>query len=128
MELLLNDEQKLLHDSAATLIERHAGADRIRARRETPTVIDREGWSAVAEAGWLAIMAPDEAGGLGLGLTELTLVAEQAGKGLMDLPFTGAALAARAIAEGDSEALRGGLVPEIVVGERIVIPALQESA
>ncbi len=49
MELLLSDEQKLLHDSAATLIERHAGAGRVRARREAPSAIDRQSWAAVAE-------------------------------------------------------------------------------
>ena len=128
MELLLNNEQKLLHESAATLIERHAGADRVRAQRESPSDIDREAWAAVAEAGWLAIVAPDEAGGLGLGLTELALIAEQAGKGLLDSPVAAVALAARTIAEGDSETLRADLVPEIVTGGRIVIPALQETA
>ncbi len=128
MELLLSDEQKLLHQSAATLIERHAGAGRVRARREAPSAIDREAWAVVAEAGWLAILAPDEAGGLGLGLTELALVAEQAGRGLLDAPIAAAALAARMIAEGDSEALRADLAPEIVSGGRIVLPALLESA
>ena len=128
MELLLSDEQKLLHDSAASLIERHAGADRVRARRETPSAIDRAAWAAVAEAGWLAILAPDAVGGLGLGPTELALVAEQAGRGLLDAPIAAAALAARAIAEGDSDALRADLAPEIVVGARIVVPALQENA
>ncbi len=127
MELLLSDEQKLLHDSAATLIERHAGAGRMRAQRDSPSAIDREAWAAVAEAGWLAILAPDEAGGLGLGLTELALIAEQAGKGLLDAPVAAAALAARTIAEGDSETLRADVVPEIVAGERIVVPALQET-
>ncbi len=128
MELLLSDEQKLLHQSAATLIERHAGADRVRARRAAPAPVDREAWAAVAEAGWLAILASDEAGGLGLGLTELALVAEQAGRGLLDAPVAAAALAAWAIAEGDSEALRADLAPEIASGGRIVVPALQETA
>lgn len=128
MELMLSDEQKLLQESAAALIERHAGAGRVRARRDAPTDIDRETWAAVAEAGWLAILAPEETGGLGLGLTECALVAEQAGSGLLDAPIAAAALAARAIAEGDSEALRVDLVPEIIAGGHIVVPALQESA
>ncbi len=128
MELLLNEEQKLLKESAATLIERHAGADRVRTQRDAPSAVDREAWGAVAEAGWLAILAPEAAGGLGLGLTELALVAEQAGRRLLESPVAAAALAARAIAEGDSEALRADLAPAITAGERIVVPALQEEA
>ncbi len=128
MELLLSDEQKLLQESATALIDRHAGADRVRAQREAPTAIDRESWTAVAEAGWLAVLAPEETGGLGLGLTELALIAEQAGRGLLDAPVAAAALAGRTIAEGDSEALRADLAPDIIAGGRIVVPALQESA
>ena len=128
MELLLSDEQKLLQKSAAALIERHAGASRVRARRDEPTTIDHEAWTAVAEAGWLAILTPIESGGLGLGLTEVALIAEQAGIGLLDAPIAASALAARMISEGDSEALRIDLTPEIIVGKQIVVPAFQESA
>ena len=128
MELLLSDEQKLLQKSAAALIERYAGAGRVRARRDAPTAIDREAWTAIAEAGWLAILRPIESDGLNLGLTEVALIAEQAGIGLLDAPFAALALAARTISEGDSEALRADLTPDIIVGKHIVVPALQESA
>ena len=127
MELLLSDEQKLLQKSAAALIERYAGAGRVRARRDAPTTIDREAWTAIAEAGWLAILTPIETGGLDLGLTEVALIAEQAGIGLLDAPIAASALAARTISEGDSEALRAELTPDIIVGKHIVVPALQES-
>jgi len=35
------------------------------------------------ELGWLGILVPESANGLGLGLTELALVLEQAGRGLV---------------------------------------------
>ncbi|MHA1108791.1 MAG: acyl-CoA dehydrogenase family protein, partial [Alphaproteobacteria bacterium] len=86
MELVLNDEQKLLRDSAATLIERSAGAGRHRELRDTDAGFDRAVYAEIAEAGWLGLLLPEEAGGLGLGTTELALVLEEAGQGLLTAP------------------------------------------
>ena len=126
MELLLNDEQKLLQDSAAKLIERGAGPKRARKLRETATNADMQTWREIAEAGWLAIAVPGDAGGLDLGLTELCVVLEQAGRGLLTEPLTIASAAARALAEGESETLREGLLAEVIGGSKIVVPAIQE--
>ena len=71
MELLLSDEQTMLRDSAATFTERRGGADRLRQQRDAGAKIDRGIWVQAAEAGWLAILVPESAGGLGLGLAEL---------------------------------------------------------
>jgi alkylation response protein AidB-like acyl-CoA dehydrogenase len=119
MELLLNDEQTMLRDSAATFAERRGGADRLRRQRDTDAKIDRVVWSQAAEAGWLAILAQESAGGLGLGLTELCLVSEELGKGLVTEPVAAAAAVARALgASSDADS--------VVSGDRIILPALME--
>lgn len=121
MELLLNDEQTMLRDSAATFTERRGGADRLRQQRDTDTKIDRAIWAQAAEAGWLAILASESAGGLGLGLTELCLVSEELGKGLVPEPVAAAAAVARAL--GTSETAEA-----LISGEKIILPALMEGA
>lgn len=126
MELLLTDEQKMLQDSAATMIERVAGPDRARVRRDAGGGIDRDTWQAIAEAGWLAILASEPAGGLGLGMTELSLVMEQAGRGLLGAPIAASAASAAIIAEGENSPARDEQAAAIVAGERIVVPALLE--
>ena len=128
MELLLNDEQKLLQDSAATFVERHAGPKRARELRGTAAGFDRGTWAEVAGAGWLGVIVPEDSGGLGLGMTELSLIMEQAGRGLLSAPICAASVAARAIAEGDNAALRDGLLGDVMDGGKIVVPALQETA
>ena len=128
MELILTDEQKMLQESATTFVERNAGPSQARTRRDAGGALDRETWSQIAEAGWLAILSPEDAGGLGLGMTDLAIVLEQAGKGLAAAPICAAAISAQAIAESDSAALRDEVLPAIIGGERIVVPALQESA
>lgn len=121
MELLLSDEQTMLRDSAATFTERRGGADRLRQQRGAGAKIDRGIWVRAAEAGWLAILVPESAGGLGLGLTELCLISEELGKGLVPEPVAAVAAVARTVGVSDiSEAL--------VCGEKIILPALMESA
>lgn len=127
MELVLTEEQKLLRDSAATLIERSAGPNRHRALRDTETGFDRAVFAEIAKAGWLALLLPEEAGGLEMGTTELALVLEEAGHGLLTAPVAAVSAAAWAIAEGGNETLCNRLLPEIVAGERIVLPAIQET-
>ena len=117
MDLLLNDEQTMLRDSAATFTERRGGAARLRELRGSEAKIDASIWQEAGDAGWLAILAPEEAGGLGLGLTELCLVSEELGRGLVPEPVAAVAAVARAV---------GDKVEDIVSGERIVLPALME--
>ncbi len=128
MELLLTDEQKMLRDSATTLVERSAGPKRVRALRESGDGLDRAAWNSAAEAGWLAILASEEGGGLELGMTELSLVVEQAGRGLMAAPIAAAAISARALADADGAALRDGIAASVIGGELVVVPAFQEAA
>ena len=106
----------MLRDSAATFTERHGGAA-LRDMRGSETKINMDIWHQAAEAGWLAILAPESSGGLNLGITELCLVAEELGKGLVPEPVAAVAAVARAL--GDN-------ADEIVDGDRVVPPALME--
>ena len=77
------------------------------------------------ELGWLGILAPTSAGGLGLGLTELALVLEQAGRGLVCEPIGFAAISAAALAQGHSP---HPVLERTMSGAALVVPALQETA
>jgi alkylation response protein AidB-like acyl-CoA dehydrogenase len=56
----------------------------------------REAWRAVEEAGFLELLAPEEAGGAGLALGELYPILLEVGKHAVPLPI-GQTIAARAI-------------------------------
>ena len=119
MELLLNEEQTLVRDSAATFTERQAGAERLRGMRISETKVDVDVWRRIADAGWLGILASEAEGGLGLGLTELCLVAEELGKGLIPEPVATVAAVAKAM-ESDCR--------HVISGSVLVMPALMEGA
>ena len=127
MDLMLNEEQLLLRDSAVKFMEQRAGTDLVRRVRDSEIPFDAAVWRDMADAGWLAIMVPEEMGGLGLGMTELALVLEEAGKSLMPGPLVAAAAAAKIVAEGANAAERQALIDGLIGGEVVIVPALQET-
>jgi alkylation response protein AidB-like acyl-CoA dehydrogenase len=123
MELHLTSEQALLRDSAAKFIEA-AGPKVARRFREQDPSFAPARLRQAAELGWLGMLVPASADGLGLGLTELALVLEQAGRGLVCEPIGLAAISAAALAQGRAP---HPMLERVMTGAALVVPALQES-
>jgi 3-oxochol-4-en-24-oyl-CoA dehydrogenase len=123
MDLHLTSEQGLLRDSVAKFAE-SAGPKVARASREQTPGFSRPRLRQVAELGWLGILVPDAANGLGLGLTELALVLEQAGRGLICEPIGLAAISAAMLAQSPKPHPK---LRQVMEGDWLVVPALQES-
>jgi alkylation response protein AidB-like acyl-CoA dehydrogenase len=124
MELHLTSEQSLLRDSAAKFAAA-AGPKVARASREQSPGFSRPRFRQAAELGWLGILVPETASGLGLGVTELALVLEQAGRGLVCEPIGLAAISAAVLAQSRTPHPK---LQQVMEGEWLVVPALQESA
>jgi alkylation response protein AidB-like acyl-CoA dehydrogenase len=124
MDLHLTSEQSLLRDSAAKFIDA-AGPKVARSFRGQEPGFSPERLREAGELGWLGILVPEQRGGLGLGLTELALVLEQCGRGLVCEPVALAALSAGALARGSSV---HPMLERVVTGSALVVPALQERA
>ena len=65
MDFNLSDLQRMLLDSAERFIGDHYSLEHRRALRDTADGIDHSAWQTFAELGWLAILVPEELGGLG---------------------------------------------------------------
>jgi alkylation response protein AidB-like acyl-CoA dehydrogenase len=124
---LLNDDQKMLQETAASfLAEEGAIARQLRHWRGIGC---KDGfghglWKQFAELGLTGICVPEEHGGLGLGAVEAALVLEQIGRNLTPSPFlTTAVVAARAIAR-TAHAERW--YPAILSGEAVLALAIDE--
>ncbi len=125
MELVLDEAQTILRESAEKFVSRHAGPDRHRAVRTREHGFDPARIEAAAETGWLSLLAPEERNGLGLGATEAALVLEAAGRGLLTEPIAAMMAAAQAIASGPGT-MRTAL-DELMEGRSIILPALHDS-
>jgi 3-oxochol-4-en-24-oyl-CoA dehydrogenase len=124
MELNLTQEQMLLRDNAAKVVAA-AGPKLARGFHERDPSFAPERLRQAGELGWLGILVPTSADGLGLGLTELALVLEQAGRGLLCEPIGLAAIAAAALAQGHAP---HPMLKRTMAGAALVVLALQESA
>jgi alkylation response protein AidB-like acyl-CoA dehydrogenase len=124
MDLHLTSEQALLRDSAAKFIEA-AGPKVARGFREQNPSFSPARLRQAGELGWISMLVPGSADGLGLGLTELALVLEQIGRGLVCEPVGLAAISAAALGQGRTP---HPMLERVMTGAALVVPALQESA
>ena len=124
MDLHLTSEQTLLRDSAAKFIAA-AGPKVARGFRDQEASFTPARLREAGELGWLGMLVPDSGNGLGLGLTELALVLEQAGRGLVCEPIGLAAISAAALAQGRAP---HPMLERVMAGTALVVPALQEGA
>ena len=124
MDVHLNAEQILLRDSAAKFIAAARPKVARALRGRLPTFAPGR-LRQVGELGWLGMLAPSSVDGPGLGLTEMALVLEQVGRGLVCEPIGLAIIAAAALAQGRAP---HPILRRAMLGDALVVPALQESA
>ncbi len=86
MALVLNEEQRLLQDTAREFLASHAPVEALRALRDQrdPVGYSTELWRQMAELGWASIILPEEHGGLAFGFLGLGVVLEETGRKVLD--------------------------------------------
>ena len=89
MDFGLSDEQQAISDLAKEVLADACTPEALRAAESDPASpgFDRRLWVVLAEAGLLGVCVPEEHGGLGLGLVELALLLEQAGRTVAPVPL-----------------------------------------
>ncbi|CAG9269198.1 Acyl-CoA dehydrogenase domain-containing protein [Paraburkholderia unamae] len=113
-----SETQQAFKDSARDLIGRGDPARRRAASLAGDGATQREVWREMAQAGWTAILIPEQAGGLGLGVPEAVAIAEEAGAAALPEPFVASAVLAGAVLGAVSEAQAAQpLVEAFVNGE-----------
>ena len=111
MQFGLNESQEFLRDSARQFFAGECPIAEVRRLMETDTAFHAELWAKLAEQGYTGIIFPEELGGVGLGIVELILLMEEAGRALLPGPFfstvvmAGSALDAMATKEQKSKYL-----------------------
>jgi 3-oxocholest-4-en-26-oyl-CoA dehydrogenase beta subunit len=127
MTLALNESQEAIRETAAQLFSRLVNPARIETVEATPDRFDRELWSVLANAGLLGVAVSEDAGGLGLGATEVALVLEELGRAVAPVPLVDTALAAWAIDVLGSPDQRATWLPRLVAGEGVAAVAVPPS-
>ena len=129
MALVLNEEQGMLRDSAQAFLSESAPVAHLRKLRDgrSEDGYDRALWAKFAELGFAGVLIPEAHGGIGLGVVEAGVIAEQLGRTLTPSPFLSTAvLSARALVKAGSEAQQAKLLPAIAASETVIGFAVDE--
>lgn len=100
MQFGLNESQEFLRDSARKFFAGECPIAEVRRLMETETAFDAPLWSKLAEQGYTGIIFPEELGGVGLGVVELILLMEEAGRALLPGPFFSTVVMAGSLLDG----------------------------
>lgn len=116
MNFELSDEQAMLRDASRDLLSDRAPIDAVRTWMDRDEDVDPKLWRLAADLGWTCLTLPEEHGGIGQGLTELVLVAEEIGRALGRGPFGPTAIIGYALASWASPQLRDEVLPALAAG------------
>lgn len=127
MDFDLSKPQKLLKDSARAFLARECKPEHVRSLMETETAHDDTLWQAIAEQGWTGLSIPEEHGGLGLGLVEMAVVAEEMGRACLPGAFISTLMASALIERAGNAEQRAKYLAAIAAGELKATVALLEA-
>jgi alkylation response protein AidB-like acyl-CoA dehydrogenase len=100
----LTDEQVAVRDAFAAFFERECPSGRVRAAE--PTGFDADLWARLTGMRAVVMGVPEEAGGDGAGLLELSLLTEEFGRRVAPVPLVEAVVAARLLARANPSSSR----------------------
>lgn len=129
MSWVLDEQRRMLRDSAQAFVSEKLSVAHLRALRDAA---DERGyspalWRGFGEQGYAATLIPEAQGGLGLGVCEAGLIAEQIGHTLAPTPFFGTAvLSAWLLARAGSAAQQQAWLPRIAAGSGVLALAVDE--
>src|SRR5579871_6609562 len=94
MQFGLTETQQMLRNAARSFFPSECPMSDVRRLMETDGAYDQRLWTKIAEHGWTGILFDEDSGGMGLGLVEMTVAAEEMGRALLPGPFFSTVFAA----------------------------------
>ena len=126
MDVLLNDDERLIAESAREFVEGECTIAVARAMESDALGYPPELWKKVAELGWQGMCLPESVGGSAMPLVYLGLVLKEVGRAVAPLPLHSTAVASLAIAGDGSEAQQKKYLPAVVEGKSVMTWAYTE--
>ena len=128
MNFDFSDDQKLLRDQARKFLTDKCDRTVVRSVLEDSHKNHSDDlWKEISSMGWTGTAIPEEYGGLGLGMLELCVIAEELGRSLAPTPFSSSIyLFAEFVKLFGTEDQKKSYLPKIASGEMIGTFALSE--
>jgi len=126
MDFTFDDEQKALQGAVRELASRHAPTEAHGDVPVGPGAHDPAVWTAIAEMGLIALPFGEDVGGAGASTVEVALAAMELGKARVVTAYAEALTAAALIAFGGTDEQRAKLLPDLLDGSSLIVPAFAE--
>ena len=129
MQFQLDDTQQLIQDSARRLLTSEFDSDAARAAEASADGFSKDVWSQLAQLGWNSIAVPEAAGGSGLGVLELCVLAEELGRAAASTPLlVSSGLAATCLSSMPSHPLATELLEMLAGTDSVITAALIDAS
>ena len=129
MDISLDSDQQMLHETAVTFAANAMTPARIREMEETDAGFDMSVWKQIAEMGWAGALFPEQYGGSEASAVELALVVEALGQGAIPNPlFSTVIEAGLLLLDAGSPIQRETYLPRIASGDAILTTAILEAS
>jgi len=112
----LSDEQAMLREASRDLLADRASVAALRQQMDGAPEVDPVLWRLAAELGWVGLLVPEEHGGSGQGLVELSVVAEELGRSVARGPFLATSVVAHAVGRHGAPDVRAEVLPGLAEG------------
>lgn len=126
MDFTFTPEQDEAAALAAEILKDRTSPERLREVEAGGDRFDADLWGELAAAGLVSLAIPEEHGGAGLGLTELSRVVVEVGRTVAPVPLASHGAACLFLAETGSDAQRSTWLPGAATGERLLTAAVDE--
>ena len=127
MDLNFTEEQNILRDMVRSVCDKHCTPHTVREQENDPLGIPDGLWNQLRETGVLAMLLPEEYGGMGLNMVDCAVIYEELGRALAPGPyFVSTVMALSAINKSGSDAQKERYLPNLGKGNLIATPAWLE--
>jgi alkylation response protein AidB-like acyl-CoA dehydrogenase len=128
MDIALDEDQRMLRETAVSFAQNALPAARIRELETTEAGYDRGVWKEMAQMGWIGAALPEIYGGAETGWLELALIIEALGQGAIPSPlFSSVIEAAFTLLDAGADRQKQEWLPRIAAGESLMTVALMEA-
>jgi len=130
MDFGFSEEQDMLRESARHFLDSECPMTYVRRMMEDDLGHSEEQWQHMATLGWLGLIFPEQVGGSGLDMVDLTVVLEEMGRVVMPGPFFSTVLlGGSAIDLGGTTAQKHAYLPNLINGAlKVTLAQLEASA
>ncbi len=125
MDVLLNEQERLIQETARTFLEGESTTAVVRAAEKEDSGYSRKLWKSFANQGWLGLSLPEEFGGQALPVVYMGLLFEELGRYIAPLPVH-STLVPSLIIEKYGSAAHKQMLPAVVQGDLLLSFAVQE--